>query len=425
MTDPTATLGRPEVFQADVARASLELFDGCAGPDGLLDAPGAVRLAGEVLARLGLDSDVEASRLHDVGTAFWRFDFSEDGRVGREDAQRLFARLARRWPKGPAREAAAAPTRCDLMSKAGIGQNSLRAVFGLIKELEGGPRGLYSARVLRSRDDWRSVRFYSKKFGDLAEPVEDLAEERGLVEDIVQELAVLKRLQCPELVRLHSWFQDPDGIYLVSDLVPTCTSCWRLPAARRSRSRGRPPCSARSLAGLGTCTSTGSCTQTCARAGWWPGPGAARPAPADAGQWRAPGALRRPAAGHARVHASGGLAGRPVGAPGRCVLPGGGALPHGVSAAESGAEIGAPVSPFGGEPGAGSGAAVAAEAERATLRGEPDLRVLGETPLLQDLVGSMRRICPRGPASRRPRGMRGGRWRRSTRGWSRRCCPNQ
>jgi len=136
--------------------------------------------------------------LGDVEQMFWRFDFSGDGELDELEAFQLVKFVLRR-----------ARDRMMPSNAMRVGQlprKDLQKEFELLKKLGAGGQGaVYLAKEKTRSGPERVVKFFTKAGAQLA------------LEDLKEEVNILRCLDHPAIARVLDIFEDPQNVYLVAE----------------------------------------------------------------------------------------------------------------------------------------------------------------------------------------------------------------
>lgn len=188
----SVTLKTIQILLGDrVARTSL-IHD--LVPDGRLEEKH-MNAVGEML---GKRTNILPEKFGNLGDLFYRFDFKDAGFLGNEELDRFLIFVLRQQ-----RERLSSindDTKvCDLPRK------NLREAYNIFEQLGQGGQGEVYLAEERATGTKRVVKFHSKAFAS------------GPMDDIKEEVMLLKSLDHPSIARICEAFEDDTHVYVVSE----------------------------------------------------------------------------------------------------------------------------------------------------------------------------------------------------------------
>lgn len=174
-----------------------ERFRQAAGSDRRLSESEMQRLA----ESLGAELKIPTSTFGDLRFMFWRYDFSGDGSLDEEEGMMLIEGMMRAYrdSQDPA------GARAGMMTTGDIPVKRMESHYEVTKKLGQGGQGAVWLATDRSNGQSKVVKYYDK------------ASASAPADDIIEEFALLSRLDHPRIARTYEIFQDRANIYVVSE----------------------------------------------------------------------------------------------------------------------------------------------------------------------------------------------------------------
>lgn len=186
-----------EVRKSQRKAAIAQMFRAAAGADRRLDINEMQRLAQDLSSRLR----VPTSYFGELALSFHRYDFSGDGKLDEVEGVMLIEGMIR-----------AAKDRADpKAAKAGmrnvreIPTKRMESAYQIKKKLGQGGQGAVYLSTDRSNGQEKVVKYYDKSCANAPS------------DDIIDEFALLTKLDHPKIARTYEIFQDTANIYVVSE----------------------------------------------------------------------------------------------------------------------------------------------------------------------------------------------------------------